>query len=113
MRILTAEFLERVGVPAINVHHSLLPAFIGAGAYQRAWERGVKLIGATAHYATVDLDEGPIIAQAATAVSHRDGPEDLARRGRELESAVLAQAVAAHCEFRVVLVGHRTIIFED
>ena len=113
MRILTADFLERVGVPAINVHHSLLPAFIGAGAYQRAWERGVKLIGATAHYATVDLDEGPIIAQAATPVSHRDGHEDLARRGRELESAVLAQAVAAHCEFRVVLVGHRTIIFED
>ncbi|MFM7271518.1 MAG: formyltetrahydrofolate deformylase [Actinomycetes bacterium] len=113
MRILTADFLERAGVPAINVHHSLLPAFIGAGAYQRAWDRGVKLIGATAHYATVDLDEGPIIAQAATGVSHRDDPEDLARRGRELESAVLAQAIAAHCEFRVVLVGHRTIIFED
>lgn len=113
MRILTADFLARVDVPAINVHHSLLPAFIGAGAYQRAWDRGVKLIGATAHYATTDLDEGPIIAQAATSVSHRDAPEDLARRGRELESAVLAQAIAAHCEFRVVLVGNRTIIFED
>ena len=112
MRILTAEFLERVGAPAINVHHSLLPAFIGAGAYERAWERGVKLIGATAHYATVDLDEGPIIAQAATQASHRDGPADLARRGRELESAVLAEALAAHCDHRVVIDGHRTIIFE-
>jgi formyltetrahydrofolate deformylase len=112
MRILTADFLDRLGCPAINVHHSLLPAFIGAGAYQRAWERGVKLIGATAHYATVDLDEGPIIAQAATQASHRDGPDDLARRGRELESAVLAVALAAHCEHRVVIDGHRTIIFE-
>ena len=112
MRILTADFLERLGCPAINVHHSLLPAFIGAGAYQRAWERGVKLIGATAHYATVDLDEGPIIAQAATQASHRDGPDDLSRRGRELESAVLAVALAAHCEHRVVIDGHRTIIFE-
>jgi formyltetrahydrofolate deformylase len=112
MRILTADFLERVGCPAINVHHSLLPAFIGAGAYQRAWERGVKLIGATAHYATVDLDEGPIISQAATQASHRDGPDDLARRGRELESAVLAEALAAHCDHRVVIDGHRTIIFE-
>lgn len=112
MRILTDDFLERVGCPAINVHHSLLPAFIGAGAYERAWERGVKLIGATAHYATIDLDEGPIIAQAATQASHRDGPADLARRGRELESAVLAEALAAHCEHRVVLDGNRTIIFE-
>lgn len=112
MRILSAGFLDRLGCPAINVHHSLLPAFIGAGAYERAWERGVKLIGATAHYATVDLDEGPIIAQAATQASHRDGPEDLARRGRALESAVLADALAAHCEHRVVLDGNRTIIFE-
>jgi formyltetrahydrofolate deformylase len=112
MRILTSDFLDRLGCPAINVHHSLLPAFIGAGAYERAWERGVKLIGATAHYATVDLDEGPIIAQAATKASHRDGPGDLARRGRELESAVLAEALGAHCEHRVVLDGNRTIIFE-
>ncbi|MFM7616949.1 MAG: formyltetrahydrofolate deformylase [Actinomycetes bacterium] len=113
MRILTAGFLDGLGCPAINVHHSLLPAFIGAGAYERAWERGVKLIGATAHYATVDLDEGPIIAQAAAQASHRDGPADLARRGRELESAVLAEALAAHCEHRVVLDGNRTIIFES
>ena len=113
MRSLSADFLERIKAPAINVHHALLPAFIGAGAYQRAWDRGVKLIGATAHYATVDLDEGPIIAQASTSVSHRDGPEDLARRGRELECAVLAQALSAHCQFRVLLTGNRTIIFED
>lgn len=113
MRILSADFLEKINAPAINVHHSLLPAFIGAGAYQRAWDRGVKLIGATAHYATVDLDEGPIIAQASTAVHPFGGPENMVSRGRELECTVLAQALSAHCQFRVLLTGNRTIIFEN
>ena len=97
------EFLERVGAPAINVHHSLLPAFIGAGAYERAWERCVKLIGATAHYATVDLDEGPIIEQDVERVTHAQTPADLVLVGRDIESAVLARAVKWHAEQRVVL----------
>ena len=111
MQILSAEFLESLGVPAINIHHSFLPAFAGADPYQRAWERGVKLIGATAHYVTEDLDAGPIIEQDTARVSHRDEVSDLARIGRDLERLVLARAVRAHLEDRVLVDGERTVVF--
>jgi formyltetrahydrofolate deformylase len=111
MRILSADFLEQIAVPAINIHHSFLPAFAGADPYQRAWQRGVKLIGATAHYVTEELDAGPIIEQDVASVSHRDEVDDLARIGRDLERLVLARAVRAHLEDRVLLDGARTVVF--
>lgn len=111
MQIISDDFLRDVGVPVINIHHSFLPAFIGAGPYQKAKERGVKLIGATAHYVTKDLDEGPIIEQDVARVSHADTAADLARRGADVERAVLARAVAWHCEDRVVRAGNATIVF--
>jgi formyltetrahydrofolate deformylase len=111
MRILSADFLRRVGAPAINIHHSFLPAFVGADPYARAHERGVKLIGATAHYVTEELDAGPIIDQGVTRVSHRDEVEDLMRIGRDIERLVLARAVKAHLDDRVLLDGDRTIVF--
>jgi formyltetrahydrofolate deformylase len=111
MQILSAEFLTRVGVPVINIHHSFLPAFVGPGPYERAHERGVKLIGATAHYATEELDAGPIIEQDVARVSHRLGPYDLALIGRDIERVVLARAVSWHLDDRVLLDGNRTIVF--
>jgi formyltetrahydrofolate deformylase len=111
MQILSGEFLEQLGRPAINIHHSFLPAFPGADPYQRAWQRGVKLIGATAHYVTEDLDAGPIIEQDTARVSHRDEVGDLARIGRDLERLVLARAVRAHLEDRVLVDGERTVVF--
>jgi formyltetrahydrofolate deformylase len=111
MQILSGEFLEGLGRPAINIHHSFLPAFPGADPYQRAWQRGVKLIGATAHYVTEDLDAGPIIEQDTARVSHRDEVGDLARIGRDLERLVLARAVRAHLEDRVLVDGERTVVF--
>lgn len=111
MRVLSGEFLQALGCPAINIHHSFLPAFKGAGPYQRAHARGVKLIGATAHYVTAELDEGPIIEQEVARVSHRDQPEDLVRIGRDIERIVLARAVLAHLQDRVVTWGERTIVF--
>jgi len=111
MQILSGAFLERLGAPAINIHHSFLPAFVGADPYGRAHERGVKLIGATAHYVTEELDAGPIIDQDVTRVSHRDEVEDLERIGRDIERLVLARAVKAHLEDRVLLDGARTIVF--
>jgi formyltetrahydrofolate deformylase len=111
MQVLSAGFLAELGAPAINIHHSFLPAFVGADPYLRAHERGVKLIGATAHYVTEDLDAGPIIDQDVTRVSHRDEPEDLVRIGRDIERLVLARAVKAHVEDRVLLDGDRTIVF--
>ncbi len=111
MQILSAEFLGRVGAPAINIHHSFLPAFVGADPYARAHERGVKLIGATAHYVTEELDAGPIIDQDVTRVSHRDEVDDLMRIGRDIERLVLARAVMAHLDDRVLLDGDRTIVF--
>jgi len=111
MQVLSGEFLEGLGCPAINIHHSFLPAFAGADPYQRAWERGVKLIGATAHYVTEDLDAGPIIEQDTARVSHRDEVGDLARIGRDLERLVLARAVRAHLEDRVLVDGERTVVF--
>jgi formyltetrahydrofolate deformylase len=111
MQILSGDFLDRVGVPVINIHHSFLPAFAGAGPYERAKQRGVKLIGATAHYATEDLDEGPIIEQAVVRVSHRESVTELARRGADIERTVLARAVAWHCEDRVLVHDRTTIVF--
>jgi formyltetrahydrofolate deformylase len=107
MQILSGDFLDEVGMPVINIHHSFLPAFAGAGPYRQARERGVKLIGATAHYATKDLDEGPIIEQDVVRVSHRDSAEELERRGADVERTVLARAVGWHCEDRVVRHGER------
>jgi formyltetrahydrofolate deformylase len=111
MQVLSADFLQRVGVPVINIHHSFLPAFVGAKPYDQAHERGVKLIGATAHYATEVLDEGPIIEQDVARVSHRYTPEELARIGRDIERVVLARAVSWHLDDRVLLDGNRTIVF--
>ena len=111
MQILSGDFLEQLGVPAINIHHSFLPAFAGAGPYEQAKVRGVKLVGATAHYVTPELDAGPIIDQDVTRVSHRDETEDLVRMGRDIERLVLARAVKAHLEDRVLLEGVRTIVF--
>src|SRR5579875_608339 len=111
MQILSDDFLARVGCPVINIHHSFLPAFVGAGPYQRAHHRGVKLIGATAHYATADLDEGPIIEQDVVRVSHREHADELERIGADVERLVLARAVDWHLHDRILLQGHRTIVF--
>lgn len=110
MQILSNDFLERVGAPVINIHHSFLPAFIGANPYARAKERGVKLIGATAHYATADLDEGPIIEQDVTRVTHAETAAELQSRGAEVERIVLARAVQWHIEDRVIVHGRSTVI---
>jgi formyltetrahydrofolate deformylase len=111
MQILTGRFLTEVGCPLINIHHSFLPAFIGAAPYRRAKERGVKLVGATAHYVTEDLDEGPIIEQDVVRVDHRHSVEDLVRLGADVERAVLSRAVSWHCEDRVIRYGNQTIVF--
>jgi formyltetrahydrofolate deformylase len=111
MQVLSPEFLDRVGVPIINIHHSFLPAFAGANPYRQAKERGVKLIGATAHYVTEELDAGPIIEQNVIRVTHRDDVEALAQRGADVERLVLARAVQAHCEDRVLRHGHTTVVF--
>jgi formyltetrahydrofolate deformylase len=111
MQVLSSEFIAQF--PAIiNIHHSFLPAFAGANPYHRAYDRGVKIIGATAHYATADLDEGPIIEQDVVRVSHRDSVEDLIRKGKDLERVVLARAVRLHLQNRVLIYGNRTVVFE-
>jgi formyltetrahydrofolate deformylase len=112
MQVLSADFLRQVGCPVINIHHSFLPAFIGANPYRQAYERGVKLIGATAHYATEDLDEGPIIEQDVIRIGHRDTVDDLVRKGRDLEEIVLARAVRRHVEHRVLVYGRKTVVFD-
>ena len=112
MQILSADFLAQIGSPVINIHHSFLPAFIGANPYRQAYERGVKIIGATAHYATQDLDEGPIIEQDVIRVGHRDTVDDLVRKGRDLEEIVLARAVRRHIEHRVLVYGKKTVVFD-
>ena len=111
MQILSGAFLEAVGVPVINIHHSFLPAFAGAGPYERARQRGVKLIGATAHYVTEALDEGPIIEQDVVRASHRHSAADLERQGADVERIVLARAVQWHCEDRILRDGERTVVF--
>ncbi|MFD2608996.1 formyltetrahydrofolate deformylase [Deinococcus taklimakanensis] len=111
MQILSGNFLQAFGRPVINIHHSFLPAFIGANPYRAAFTRGVKLIGATSHYVTEDLDAGPIIAQDVVPVTHRDTPESLVRVGRDVERQVLARAVKAHVEDRVLVHGNKTVVF--
>ncbi|MBO0830376.1 MAG: formyltetrahydrofolate deformylase [Actinobacteria bacterium] len=111
MQILSGSFIEKAGVPIINIHHSFLPAFVGAAPYAKARERGVKLIGATAHYVTEELDEGPIIEQDVVRVTHADTTADLQRRGADVERAVLSRAVKWHSEDRVIRNGRHTIVF--
>jgi formyltetrahydrofolate deformylase len=111
MQILSGEFLDELAVPIINIHHSFLPAFVGPSPYQRAKERGVKLIGATAHYVTEDLDEGPIIEQDVIRVSHHESVRELQRRGADVERLVLSRAVAWHCDDRVIRDGNTTVVF--
>lgn len=111
MRILSGEFLDSLPCPAINIHHSFLPAFVGADPYARAHDRGVKLIGATAHYVTSELDAGPIIEQEVIRVSHRDSAEEMKRLGRDAEKVCLARAVRAHLEDRVAVWENRTVVF--
>ncbi|MEB3370377.1 formyltetrahydrofolate deformylase [Saccharopolyspora mangrovi] len=111
MQILSGDFLDELGVPVINIHHSFLPAFMGANPYQRAKERGVKLVGATAHYVTEQLDEGPIIEQDVIRVSHRESARELRRKGADVERQVLSRAVSWHCDDRVVQDGNTTVVF--
>jgi formyltetrahydrofolate deformylase len=112
MQVLSGEFVRAYPHRVINVHHSFLPAFIGAKPYHRAFERGVKLIGATSHYATEDLDEGPIIEQDVVRISHRDGLEDLLEKGRDLEKVVLSRAVRWHIDHRILVYDRKTVIFD-
>ena len=112
MQILSGEFLDAFGQPVINIHHSFLPAFQGGRPYHKAYERGVKLIGATAHYATLDLDEGPIIEQDVIRASHRHSVAELVRKGRDVERTVLSRAVRWHLEDRVLVHGNKTVVFE-
>jgi len=111
MQILSNDFVARYAQRIINIHHSFLPAFVGARPYHQAFERGVKLIGATSHYVTEVLDDGPIIEQDVARVSHRDTVEDLIRKGRDLEKVVLSRAVRAHVENRVLVYGNKTVVF--
>ena len=112
MQILSPNFVQRYPQRIINIHHSFLPAFIGARPYHRAFERGVKLIGATSHYVTEVLDEGPIIEQDIARISHRDQVEDLIQKGRDLERIVLSRAVRWHVENRILLYANKTVIFD-
>ncbi|CAB4566286.1 unannotated protein [freshwater metagenome] len=111
MQILSPLVVDAYRSRIINIHHSFLPAFIGANPYRQAHDRGVKIIGATAHYVTEELDEGPILDQEVTRVSHRDSVADLTRKGRDLETIVLARAVRAHLEHRVLVYGRKTVVF--
>jgi formyltetrahydrofolate deformylase len=112
MQVLSGEFVARYPGRIINIHHSFLPAFMGGKPYHQAHTRGVKLIGATAHYATTDLDEGPIIDQDVARCSHRDSIDDLVRKGRDLEKVVLARAVRLHLDDRILVYGNKTVVFD-
>jgi len=112
MQILSPELVERFPTRIINIHHSFLPAFVGASPYRQAHEKGVKLIGATSHYVTADLDQGPIIEQETVRCSHRDTVEDLVRKGRDLEKRVLAAALRYHLEDRIMVYGNKTVVFD-
>jgi formyltetrahydrofolate deformylase len=113
MQVLSNEMSAKLAGRCINIHHSFLPGFKGAKPYHQAHERGVKLIGATAHYVTANLDEGPIIDQDVERISHRDAPDDLIRKGRDIERRVLARAIRYHLEDRVILNGRKTVVFTD
>ncbi|MBI1886475.1 MAG: formyltetrahydrofolate deformylase [Chloroflexi bacterium] len=112
MQVLGGEFVSRYANRMINIHHSFLPAFAGGRPYHQAYERGVKIIGATAHYVTAELDQGPIIEQDVARVSHRDSVADLVRKGRDLEKVVLARAVSLHLRNRVLVYGNKTVVFD-
>ena len=112
MQILSSTFVAAFPNQIVNIHHSFLPAFVGAKPYHQAYERGVKIIGATSHYVTDSLDEGPIIEQDVTRVSHRDSIESMVRKGRDLEKLVLSRAVKLHLEHRVMALGNRTVVFD-
>ncbi len=112
MQIISPEFIGSFAKSIINIHHSFLPAFVGANPYHKAYARGVKIIGATAHYVTAELDAGPIIEQDVVRVSHRDDVDDLIRKGKDLERIVLARAVRSHLQNRVLVYGNRTVVFE-
>ena len=112
MQVLSDEFVGRFSNRMINIHHSFLPAFPGARPYHQAYERGVKIIGATSHYVTTELDQGPIIEQDVVRVSHRDSVEDLIRKGKDLEKVVLARAVSLHLRNRILVYGHKTVVFD-
>jgi formyltetrahydrofolate deformylase len=112
MQILTARFVERFPYRIINIHHSFLPAFVGANPYRQAYEKGVKLIGATSHYVTPELDQGPIIEQETIRVSHRDTPDVLQRKGKDLEKRVLASALRWHLEDRILIHHNKTVVFD-
>ena len=112
MQVLSSDFLNHVGCPVMNIHHSFLPSFVGAKPYHQAYQRGVKLIGATAHYVTEDLDEGPIIEQDVARISHRHGPLELIEKGRDLEKLVLSRAVRRHLQNCVLDYGNKTVVFD-
>lgn len=112
MQVLSDNFLKEIGCPVINIHHSFLPAFAGGKPYHQAHSRGVKLIGATAHYATADLDEGPIIHQDVTRINHRNAIPDLVRKGKDLEKSVFAQAVRLHLDNRILVYNNKTVVFD-
>ena len=112
MQILSDDLVKKVGCPVINIHHSFLPAFAGGKPYHQAHLRGVKIIGATAHYATADLDEGPIIHQDVTRINHRNAIPDLIRKGRDLEKSVFAQAIRLHLDNRILVYNNRTVVFD-
>jgi formyltetrahydrofolate deformylase len=112
MQIVSAEFVSKYPNQIINIHHSFLPAFAGAKPYHAAHARGVKIIGATSHYVTTELDAGPIIEQDVVRISHKDSVEDLVRKGKELEKVVLSRAIYAHLEHRVLVYGNKTVVFE-
>ena len=112
MQVLTDSFVAHYPNRIINIHHSFLPAFMGPRPYHQAYQRGVKLIGATSHYVTAELDDGPIIAQEVIRISHRDSVDDLIRKGKDLEKVVLARAVRAHLENRVLVYAKKTAVFD-
>lgn len=112
MQVLSSSFLDGFGKPVINIHHSFLPAFAGARPYHQAHSKGVKIIGATAHYVTPELDQGPIIHQDVARVTHRNSVQDLVRKGRDLEKMTLSQAVAWHLEHRILVYGNKTVVFD-
>jgi formyltetrahydrofolate deformylase len=112
MQILSPEFVQQFSSRIINVHHSFLPAFVGARPYHAAFQRGVKLIGATSHYVTAALDDGPIIEQDVARISHRDQVEDLIKKGRDLERIVLSRAIAWHLDRRILCYGNKTVVFD-
>ena len=112
MQVLSTNFITKFPQPIINIHHSFLPAFVGARPYRQAYERGVKLTGATAHYVTEVLDDGPIIEQGVARITHKDSLDDLVEKGRDVERVVLSRAVRWHIENRILLYDNKTVIFE-